>query len=66
LGGLGNAVLHSSNGISGWTSDPSPYPYSGIAQFAINATAVPEPNILGLFALCGLGFLWHRWKAKAV
>jgi hypothetical protein len=61
-----NAVLHSSNGISGWTSDPSPYPYSGIAQFAINATAVPEPDVLSLFGLGGLGFLWHRRKAKAV
>jgi hypothetical protein len=35
-------------------------------QFAINATAVPEPNILSLLGLGGLGFLWHRRKAKTV
>jgi hypothetical protein len=60
--GAGNAVLHSSNGISGWY----PTPYSGIAQFAINATAVPEPGVFSLLALGGLGFLWHRRKTKAL
>ena len=60
--GTGNGVLHSSNGTSGW----SPTPYLGIGQFAINATATPEPGILGLFGLGGLAFLWQRWKAKAV
>lgn len=29
-------------------------------QYAINATAVPEPGVLSLFALGGLCFLWHR------
>lgn len=60
--GANNAVLHSSNGTSGW----SPTPYLGIAQFAIDATDVPEPGILSLFVLGGLGFLWPRRKAGAV
>ena len=66
--GVGNGVLHSSNGISGWTSDPSPYPYSGIAQFAINATAVPEPGVSGLLGLSALGalvFSFHLRKAAS-
>jgi hypothetical protein len=58
----GNVVLQSGNGTSGW----SPTPYLGIAQFAINATAIPEPGVLSLFGLGGLGFLWHRRKARAV
>jgi PEP-CTERM motif len=29
-------------------------------QYAITATAVPEPGTFGLFALGGLCFLWHR------
>ena len=33
-------------------------------QFAINATAIPEPGALSLFALGGLGFLWHRRKER--
>jgi hypothetical protein len=63
-GGWGddNAVLHSSNGISGWSVTP----YLGIAQFAITATPIPEPSSLGLLVLGGLGFLWHRHKTKAV
>jgi hypothetical protein len=55
-----NALLQSGNGSSGW----SPTPYLGIAQFAINATAIPEPDVLGLLALGGLGFLWHRRKLR--
>jgi hypothetical protein len=39
---------------------------SDYGQLAINATAIPEPGVLGLFGLFGLGFLWHRRKAKAV
>ncbi|HEX5399244.1 MAG TPA: choice-of-anchor R domain-containing protein [Verrucomicrobiae bacterium] len=31
-------------------------------QFAINATPIPEPGILGLLGLSGLAFLWRRWK----
>ena len=54
------------------SSDGSPpHPIWGIvpgdyAQLAINATAIPEPGVLGLFGLGGLAFLWHRRKAKAV
>jgi hypothetical protein len=61
-GGWGddNAVLHSSNGTSGWTSNPSPYSYSGIAQFAITATPIPEPS-LSLLLLLGSGvFIYVR------
>ena len=55
-----NGVLQSSNGTSHWSAIP------GIGQFAINATAIPEPGVLGLFGLGSLAFLWHRRKAKAV
>jgi hypothetical protein len=58
----GNAVIHSGDGISGWSSDPSPYAYSGIGQFAINATAIPEPDVLGLFGLGSLAIIWYRRK----
>ncbi len=60
--GVGNGVISSINGTSGW----SPTTYLGIAQFAIYATPVPEPGVLGLFALGGLlvGFL--RRKARVV
>lgn len=37
------------------------------AQFAVNATAIPEPGVLTLFflgGLGGLGFLWHRRRAN--
>lgn len=34
-------------------------------QYAITATPMPEPGVLSLFALGGLGFLWQRRKAKA-
>jgi hypothetical protein len=53
-----NAVLQSGDGISGWHTTP----YLGIAQFSINATAIPEPGVLGLLGLGGLAFLWHRRK----
>ena len=54
-------ILPSSDGLS-WR-----HPIlSSDAQFAINATAIPEPGVLGLFALGSLAFLWHRRKAKAV
>jgi len=33
-------------------------------EFAINATAIPEPGVLGLLGLGGLAFLWHCRKAK--
>lgn len=34
-------------------------------QFAITATPIPEPGILSLFGLGGLGLLWQRRKGKA-
>jgi hypothetical protein len=39
--------------------------YHESPQFAINVTDAPEPGVLGLFALGGLAFLWHRRKTKA-
>jgi hypothetical protein len=50
-----------------WTSsDGSHWNTTGdSAQFAINATAIPEPGVSGLFGLGGLAFLWHRRKSKA-
>lgn len=52
-------VLTSSNG-SFWHEPTAAY-----LQFAINATVVPEPGVLGLFGLGGLFLAWHRRKAKA-
>jgi hypothetical protein len=46
---------------SSWSPIPTTY-----LQFAINATAVPEPGGLSLFVLGGLLLGFGRWKAKAV
>jgi hypothetical protein len=56
--GIGNGILESNNGTSGWSSTP----YLGIPQFAIYATPAPEPGVVGLFALGGLlvGFQRRR------
>jgi len=51
---------HSSSGSS-WNYTSGTY-----GQFAIDATAVPEPSCEILLGLGGLVFLWRRWKAKAV
>jgi hypothetical protein len=61
-GGWGTLAAYwtSSNGSS-W-----PRPTPGYPQFAINATAVPEPGVLSLLALGGFLLAWHRWKPKAV
>ncbi len=55
-----NGILQSANGTAPW------FPTAGIAQFAITATAIPEPGVLGLFGLGGLAFLWNRRKTKSV
>ena len=52
--------LSSINGSS-WSPIPTTY-----LQFAIDATAVPEPGGLCLFVLGGLLLGFGRWKAKAV
>ena len=54
----GGPVLTSGNGSSPWNVSGAT-----CAQFAINATDVPEPSTLGLLALGGFVFLWHRRKA---
>jgi hypothetical protein len=56
----GGATLGSLNGSS-WNPLPN-YPQLDYSQFAINATAIPEPGVLGLLGLGGLAFLWHRRK----
>jgi hypothetical protein len=56
----GGPTLSSSSGSSFWRSNlPGDYP-----EFAINATAIPEPGVLCLFGLGGLAFLWHRRKLR--
>jgi hypothetical protein len=44
-----------------WTPVSGTYP-----QFAINATPVPEPGVLGLFVLGSLSLIWPRRKAKGL
>ena len=60
-GGWGddNAVLHSSNGIGGWSTSPEDL---NIVQFAINATAVPEPSSSWL-VLLGSGIFMYARRA---
>ena len=66
------------NPISGWqapvglghndnyqSSDGLSWSISGVfPQFAINATPIPEPGVLILLGLAGLGLLWSRGFAK--
>jgi hypothetical protein len=59
--GVFETVLTSSDGLS-WSPNLGSGHYS---QFAINATAIPEPGSFCLLGLGGLAFLWHRRKAKA-
>ena len=73
--GATNDIL--SNGWVGyggvWTSTngalhlpPFGLTYDNLSQFALNATTIPEPGVLGLLGFGGLALLWHRRKAKAV
>lgn len=50
----------SSTDGSSWTFNPR----GNISQFAIYATPAPEPGVLSLLGLGGLGFLWQHQKAK--
>src|SRR5665213_666416 len=52
----GGPVMYSNNGLS-WGSVSGAFP-----QYAIDATATPEPGVLSLFGLGSLGFLWQRRK----
>ena len=55
-------VWSSINGSPGsWVKNVTAFP-----QFAVEATAVPEPGVLSLFVLGGLHLVWHRRKAKAI
>jgi hypothetical protein len=58
-GWYGDHILLSSSDGLRWGPGP------GYAQFAISATAVPEPSTLGLLALGGSLLVWHCRKAKA-
>jgi hypothetical protein len=49
-------IIESSNNGLSWQA------HSGDPQFAITATAIPEPCILGLFTLGGLFFGLRRWE----
>lgn len=52
-----------------WTSSNGsfwPRPTPGYPQFAINATAVPEPGVSRLFVLGGCFLVWRWRKTKAV
>ena len=59
-GWLASVTLSSMNG-SWWTPLPT-YPLFDFSQFAINATPVPEPGVLSLFALGGMFFLCRHWR----
>ena len=61
--GWWGGLAFGSNDGSSWYAPGPPFYYP---QYAIAATAVPEPGVLSLFVLSGLGFLWYRRKAKTV
>jgi hypothetical protein len=58
--GIGNGMLQSGNGTSGW----SPTPYLGVPQLAIYATPAPEPGVVGLMAVGALLFRLRRKPIK--
>jgi hypothetical protein len=60
-GGVSGAWISSNGSIPSWVRNGSAFP-----QFAIEATAVPEPGVLSLIILGGLHLAWHRRRAKAI
>jgi len=56
---VGGMDWGSANGSLGSWRPVGTYPYD-YPQYAIDATAVPEPGALSLLGLGGLCFLWHR------
>jgi hypothetical protein len=54
--GAGNVIYRSTDGALTWSQ---PLPYQGIGQFAIYATAIPEPGALTLAILGGLLLMRH-------
>jgi hypothetical protein len=63
-GWVGSVTYRSSDGSS-WTRLGAS-PLYDFCEFAINAMGVPEPGLLGFFVLGGLGFFWHRRRARIV
>jgi hypothetical protein len=61
LGGAAGAWISSNGSPISWHPNISAFP-----QFAIEATAVPEPGVLSLIILGGLHLVWHRRRAKAI
>ena len=59
-GGLAGAWTSGDASPNSWNLDRTAFP-----QFAIEATAVPEPGVLSLFVLVGVHLVWRR-KIKAV
>jgi hypothetical protein len=57
---IGAVTLRSSNG-SYWNSGLGPSVFS---QFAINASAIPEPGVLSVLGLGSIAFLWRRRKFR--
>ena len=57
-GGANLFFYHSTDGLS-WNGISDVYP-----QFEITATPIPEPGVLSLLGLGGVGILWRRWQAK--
>jgi len=57
---IGGVLTSSTGSLSSWILHGSAFP-----QYAIDATAVPEPGVLSLFVLGGFLLVRHRRKAKA-
>jgi hypothetical protein len=61
LGAVAGVWTSSDGSLFSWIHNGSAFP-----QFAINASAVPEPGVLSLFALGGGFLIWRHQKLKAV